>query len=64
MYVPDGRLGRQVGRLTGFGINIDLPMFNQMRGRSIFNPRPVYLPICRPADHPEYTYMANRILYT
>ena len=29
MYIQDGRLGRQVGRLTGFGLNIDLPMFNQ-----------------------------------
>ena len=23
MYIQDGRLGRQVGRLTGFGLNID-----------------------------------------
>ena len=24
MYIQDGRLGRQVGRLTGFGLNIEL----------------------------------------
>ena len=59
-----GSAGRQKDRavtkntLTSMYIIYDKEcMYIQMRGRSIFNPRSVYLPTCRPTSHPDYTYM-------